>query len=256
MQRRCIINVLVSLTLLAGHSTFAQETPGSGNVGRMYFSKPMPGHVAEYIEAIKKHNDFHRSKGDSWTWNMFEIVSGAESGQYLIGTWWHQWSDFDNPPVSAAEDNADYLENIVPHEASWKGEHVIYMPDHSYPPEDMSVQPLYVVYRVKIKPVFAEAYLNAIKKFPEAARKAGVNLRYFFWRVADGGTVPSFYISVPFSSWADRGEQGTPFEEILTKAYGRGEAHAILHTFDKATAYETNMVLEYRPELSYVPESD
>ena len=250
------IGILVSFALLATLPAFAQETPGTGNVGRMYFSKPMPGHVAEYIEVTKRHHDFHRSKGDPWTWNTWEIVSGAESGQYLTGTFWHQWGDFDNPPVSTSEDNADYLETIAPHEASWKGEHVVYMPDHSYPPEDMSIQPLYVLYRIKIKPGHAEAYLNAVKKIPEAARKADVPWRYNFWRVADGGSVPSFYVSIPLSSWADRAEQGSPFEEFVTKAYGRGEAHAILHAIDKAIAYETSMVLEYRPDLSYVPDSE
>lgn len=255
MNKR-FMGVLVSFTLLVAISAFAQETPGTGNVGRMYFSKPMPGHLSEYIEGSKKHNEYHASKGDPWTWYTWEIVSGSESGQYLIGTFWHAWSDFDNPPVPTAEDNADYMETIVPHEAGWRGEHVVYMPDHSYPPDDMGIRPLYVLYRIKIKPGMAEAYLNAVKKFPEAARKAEVSWRYTFWRIADGGAVPSFYVSLPFSSWAERGEQGSPFEEILTKAYGRGEAHAILHTFDKAIAYESSMVIEYRPDLSYVPESD
>lgn len=255
MNKKFVV-VLLSIFVLAALSAYAQETPGTGNVGRMYFSKPMSGHVNEYIAGTKQHNEFHRSKGDPWTWNTWEIVSGPESGQYVIGSFWHQWSDFDNPPLAISEDTADYLETIAPHEASWRGEHVVYMPDHSYPPEDMGIRPLYVVIRVKVKPGMAEAYLNAVKKIPEAARKAQVSWRYTFWRIADGGSNPSFYISLPFSNWGERGRQGNPFEEILAKAYGRGEAHSIIHAFSKAVAHETSMVFEYRPDLSYVPETD
>jgi len=252
---RGILVLFVLAAFALAPSVFAQEQEQEqANVARLYWTSAKQGQTLAYEAAIKKHNDFHRRKGDPWTWRVWQVVSGSQSGQYLHGTFGHQWKDFDNPPVPTQEDDADYYQNLEALEANWRGEHITFMPKHSYPPDDMdTVRPLYLVWRVFPKPGMTEAYLNAVSKIPEAARKAGVNWRYTFWNVADGGAVPSFYISFPLDNWAQRGVQSMPFEEVLMKAYGRAGAHEIMRAFDDSVARETSMVVVYRPDLSYIP---
>ncbi len=249
MKQKGIFLAVAGLLLapLAG----AQEP--QANVGRIYWSWARPGQVQQYEAGNKKHNEFHKMKKDPWTWSMWQVVSGNRAGQYVTGSFNHQWKDFDNLPVSQAEDDADYFKNVEPFEANWRGEHIVLMPAHSQPPDSTDPYPLYQVWLVRTKPGKAEQYLNAIKKIPGAIEKAGVPWHYTVWSVADGGEEGSFYISFPMKTWGERAENGPPFEEVLTKAYGRSEAHAIQDALSDAEAGTTSMILVYRPDLSYVP---
>ncbi len=229
----------------------AQET--KANVGRIYWTWARPGQAQQYEAGSKKHSEFHKMKNDPWTWSTWQVVSGNRAGHYVTGTFGHEWKDFDNLPVAQAEDDADYFKNVEPYESNWRGEHVVLMPAHSRPPDSTDPYPLYELWLVHIKPGKAEQYLNAIKKIPGAIEKVGVPWHYTFWSVADGNSGSSFYVSFPMKTWAERGENGPSFEEVLTKAYSSGEAHAIMDAISDAEAERTSMLLVYRPDLSYTP---
>ena len=253
MKLRAIPTLLCAGALLLAPSMFSQQQADRGNVARIYWSWARAGQVAQYEAGNKRHNEFHRQKNDPWTWQTWQVVSGNRGAQYVIGSFWHHWKDFDNTPVTSADDEADYLKNVEPYEANWRGEHLVFMPNHSLPPDSTDPYPVYVLWHVQLKPGMTDTYLSAVAKIPEAARKAGVDWRYTFWMVADGNVSGSYYISFPYKSWGERDAQGLPFEEVLIKAYGREEAHSMQRAFDQSVASTTSMVLTHRPDLSYVP---
>ena len=43
------------------------------------------------------------------------------------------------------------------------------------------------------------------------------------------------------------------FEEMLKEAFGREEADSITKRFDSSTESETSEIVQFRPDLSYLP---
>ena len=51
--------------------------------------------VDKYEAGRKKHMAWHKAQGDPWTWNVYEVTTGPDTGCYLIACTNHQWADFD-----------------------------------------------------------------------------------------------------------------------------------------------------------------
>jgi hypothetical protein len=44
-----------------------------------------------------------------------------------------------------------------------------------------------------------------------------------------------------------------PFPEMLKDAFGRAEADSLIKRLDSATEHETNEMIQFRPDLNYLP---
>jgi len=44
-----------------------------------------------------------------------------------------------------------------------------------------------------------------------------------------------------------------PFPEMLKDAFGQAEADSIIKRFDSSTESETSEIVQFRPDLSYLP---
>lgn len=55
---------------------------------------------------------------DTWVWLVWRIESGPLTGTYAIGTFNHDWSDFDSPPVDLTFAEANRQETMLPYAES------------------------------------------------------------------------------------------------------------------------------------------
>ncbi len=251
MSNRIAILLVLGMVALALPATAQDENV----VGLIIHVKPKAGMKDKWEEGAKKHMAFHGDKGDPWTRIVWEIVSGENVGDFVIGSFGHKWADFDNVPVSGSdEDAADLKINGAPYTESANVKYIEDMPKHSVAPaEGTPPAKLVTLVTVHAKPDKVEGYLNAVSKIPGALAKAGSDTKYYFSRAVTGGRQPSFIIFFPHESWAEMGP--TPFRKLLDDAYGRVEAESILRALNEAAYDMRTTILAYREDLSYMPSS-
>jgi hypothetical protein len=44
-----------------------------------------------------------------------------------------------------------------------------------------------------------------------------------------------------------------PFRDMLEEAFGQAEADSIVERFDRSIERESNQIIQFRPDLSYLP---
>lgn len=234
----------------------AQEEGEEGVVGILIQAKPKAGMTDEWVEGAKKHMEFHRQKGDPWEWHVWQISSGEHVGDFVIGSFEHKWSDFDNMPVSEQEDMANWKATLEAYTESENIKYITDMPEHSVPPaKGTPPSKLLTLTTVYAKPEKVSDYMNAVSKIPEALAKAESKTKYYFSRVVAGGRQPAFLVWFINESWASMAPSGTPFRKMLEDAYGPTEADSILDSLANASYGSSTTILSYRSDLSYVPSS-
>ena len=250
MKRLLLIGVALGLVFTALPAASQEEDV----VGMMIHVKPKAGMTDQWVQGAKKHMEYHRKKGDPWQWEVHQISSGENTGDFTIGTFEHKWSDFDNIPVSGLEDAADWKKNAGPYTESMETSYIVELPTHSVtPPKGTPPAKLAMVVKVYAKPEKSEEYVNAVGKLPAAIAKADSDLQYYFSRVVTAGRHPVFLVWWVHKSWASIGRpRGLP--EMLDDTYGRTESNAIMDVLSKTSFYSTNFtILTYREDLSYRP---
>jgi hypothetical protein len=247
MQRSVWLLALTLALPVAGVAADAQ-----GTVGRVFVTSPKPGMGAQYEAGRKKHSDWHRKQNDTWAWLVWQVQTGEATGSYVVGTFGHEWKDFDDWEAKLGEaDGADAQVNLAPFTAP--GTNGIYnlLPDVSRP--SATPPPMSEIIHYHLKMGSEQEFRGAMKKVHEAIGKAGLDWHYGWYELVDGGEHPTFVLAISMQGWADLGPGDTPFPAMLAKAYGEYEAGEILRSIDHATKSARSEVIKFRPDLSYMP---
>ena len=253
-MRRLGIVISVVLMLLAALAPMAQEKPG--NMGRVFVTVPRPGMAQQYEEGRKRHMDWHRKQGDTWTWDTWQVETGQASGAYVTGTFGHQWKDFDAWEAKYGKgDLADAAVNLSPSTGGGTNGFWIYLAEVSRPSDSKEPPKMAEVLHFMVNMDGEKAFNGAIRKIHEAIGKTNWPVRYTWYELFNGGEHPHFVLVFPRNSWAEMAPQEVSFEAMLEKAYGEAEAETILTSLLKSVHHESSEVLLYRPELSYRPGS-
>ena len=71
----------------------------------------------------------------------------------------------------------------------------------------------------------------------------------------NGGPSGVYVLTVPHKNWADFEDnpEVKPFRDMLKEAFGQAEADSIVDRIDHSVEKETSEIIQYRPDLSYVP---
>ena len=253
MKRLALIAIALGLVLTALPASSQDENV----VGMMIHVKPKSGMTDQWVEGAKKHKEFHVKKGDTWQWEVHQIASGENTGDFIVGAYERKWSDFDTRAEALGpEDLADWKKNVRPYTESEDIRYIVDLPTHSVkPPKGMPPAKLATLVTVYAKPEKVEEYMNAIGKLPAAFAKAESELQYYFSRVVAGGRQPAFLVWWVKKSWAS---MGTPrhMRKMLEDAYGQSEGDSILDVLSKTSFHSTDFtILRYREDLSYRPSS-
>jgi hypothetical protein len=247
-----VSGILCAVLACGVGAALAADQPGT--VGRVYVNFAKPGMTAQYEAGRKKHMEWHRKQGDSWTWNVWQIETGERAGAYLVATTKHHWKDLDDWEKKLGDaDGADAQVNLVPFTGS--GANGIYnlLLDVSHPTEGDAVPPMAELVRYQVKVGGEAQFLSATKKIKDAILKSGSSWHWGWWELVDGGEHPEYVLVFAMQGWADLAPPETPFPALLAKAYGEYEAGQILSSINDSVKSVRSEVIRYRPDLSYVP---
>jgi len=254
MHRVTLCVMFVSLLALVAVSAASQEDQEEpGDVGQVHFVKPKAGETLQWEAAYKSHVEWHHSKNDTWSWPVWEIVTGARAGQYAIGTFFHHWKDLEHGDLGA-DDNAHARETLDRHTASSTMEVWRYRSGVSNPPKSDDTPAYAAVYYRLLKQGMTGTYTGAVRKINDAIVKADWGVGYYRNVHVNSGEEPMMVRWVARRTWEDFAPPALSFPRLLEDAYGKEEAAAINDALNRSIDRGWSEIWAYRPDLSYAPE--
>ena len=250
MPRTGLIGI-ATLSLAIASPGVAQEKPGV--IAEVVVTKVKAGALKAYQEGRKRHMAWHKKQGDPWTWNTWEVTSGADTGAYVTVSFGHHWKDFDTWEGKFGQgDTADVDLNLNPYTESATVSYYEFLADVSRPPASLGPTKISEVVHFLLKPDKAAAFRHALQRAHEAIGKTNWPVTYLWYQLWNGGEGPHFVLVLPHNSFAEIAEPEMSFPAMLTKAFGPYETGVILQSFDQSSKSQWSEIIGYRPDLSYV----
>ena len=78
-MRSLIASLSIALVVAVAAPALAQAPPPD-SVTEVLRQKVVPGTTEKYEAGRKKHMAWHKAQGDPWTWNVYGITTGPDTG--------------------------------------------------------------------------------------------------------------------------------------------------------------------------------
>lgn len=243
---------LLSLCVIA--TLAVAQAPPPAVVCEVHLNKVKPGMTAQYEQARIKHMAWHKSQNDKWAWEVWQITTGENTGDYRVVSCGHDWKDFDGREKFNQADAANANATFVPYLVQDAMSYYVLRPDLGPPPPTTGQPPQYLsVIFFTLKPEGMPDFNDGVKKVGAALNKPGVPAGPASWySLASGGVGPQVVLVQERKSMAAMAGPGKTLDEIVRDAYG-DQGATILATLRKAYASTYSELLQFRPDLSYMP---
>lgn len=264
MQIRTIVLLAAaSSCALAQTGTPAQPSAyeiskmNANNVCRIYFERPKPGDVAGFEQSRKQHFQFHKSQGDTWTWNVYEITTGENMGMYVVSTCGHGWKDLDAWDQKMGEGDTKNANDVMgPHLAMTSGSVYTVRGDMSLADPKAPPAKLVTVSIFHLKPGTADQFAGWVHKMNPLVRNEATRKKNTTWmELSNGGSTPTFVLVTNREGWGELAppEKANSNRDLGVAAWGQAEYDAGFKQFSDAIASVNTEAAIYRPDLSYNP---
>ncbi len=239
--------------LLAGMSSLAQEKPGT--IASLEFQTPKSGMAQQYQAGRKQKVAWHNQQKDSQPLMVWETVAGDNTGTYIVGRLGQHWADLDKPSVPDQADLDEYNKVIGSYVQSLVTRYYEFLPKVSKPLDSSTPSKFAEINTYVLRPGKSEEFRAAIGKITEAIEKTKWPVHYEWYSLASGGRAGTFVLVIPHANWADFEDKPDmkPFPEMLKEAFGQAEAESLTKQVSSSTETETSEIVQFRPDLSYLP---
>ena len=239
--------------ILLGAFACAQQQPGT--LAALEFQTPKTGMVSQYEQGRKQKAAWHKQQNDPQPLLVWEILSGENTGTYIVGRTGQHWADLDKPSVAEAADLAEYNKEIGQYVGSLVTRYYDYMPKVSNlnmsgtPSKFSEVQ----IFHVKIG--HESDFQAAIARVSAAIEKTKWPSEAGWYSLVNGGRFGEFVLVLPHKSWADFEDKPDmkPFRDMIKEGLGQAESDAVMRMFDTSIEGGMTEIIEFRQDLSYLP---
>jgi len=243
-----------AVVLFAAASLAAQQTPG--NLATVEFQKIKNGMTPQYEAGRKQKAAWHKQQNDPLPLLVWQTISGDNMGDFIVGRFNQHWADFDKPAVTDEADVAEFQKVMGAYVDSVVLRYYDYLPKISTAPSGESTPSKFseiVVFHVRYGK--NSDFRSAIDRIFEAAQKTKWPVTYGWYVLVNGGQTGEYVLVLPHNSWADFDDKPDtkPFRDMLKEAFGQSEADSIVDRIDHSVEKETSYILQFRPDLSYMP---
>ena len=243
----------VGMLLLVASSLAAQDKPGT--LASIEFQKVKATNVPQYEAGRKQKAAWHKQQNDPIPLLVWQTLSGDNTGAFLVGHFNQHWADYDKPVVSDEADLAEFQKVLGNYVDSVTTRYYEYMPKVSNDTADATPSKFSEIIIYQVHYGKGSDFRSGIERVHEAAMKTKWPVNYGFYELVSGGTSGTFVLSIPHKNWADFEDKPDvkPFREMLKEAFGQAEADSIVERFDRSVEKETSEIIQFRPDLSYLP---
>ena len=232
--------------------TSAQTNPG--NIVAVESQTPKPGMKQQYEQGRKQKAEWQKQQNDPRALLVFEIVSGQDTGTYLVSRGGLHWADMDHPAVPEAADDEEYNKVVGPYVASLTDSYYELLPKLGNP--DMSPLPSKygAVEIIRVKVGKTADFRTALGKISEAERKANPSVHVEIYELLNGGYSGTFVVIFPRPNWAafEENPNMKPMAQVLTETYGADETNSTMATLENSIESEYSEIIQFRQDLSYI----
>jgi len=252
MKRNQLLSA-VGIVLFAACSLAAQQKPGT--LAALEFQKPKNGMVPQYEAGRKQKAAWHKEKNDPQPLMVWETLSGDNTGTYLVGRVGQHWADLDKPAIPDEADLAEFQKVVGTYVDSVVARYYEFLPKVSNPPAAMGPSKFSEIVIFHVRYGKGSDFRSAIDRIHEASEKTKWPLNYEWYVLVNGGQTGEYVLSLPRNSWADFEDKPDvkPFRDMLKEAFGQAETDSIVDRIDRSVEKETSEIIQYRPDLSYLP---
>lgn len=246
------VAMAVMFALAAVFPVMAQEV---GHVAEIHVNRVKPGMTAQYEAGRKKHMVWHKTQKDAWSWYVWEVLTGEGTGSYVVGTFQHQWKQFDGRDKFNEADSADAQASMGASLAGDQTSYYLHRADLSGGPEAFPPTKMIAVTHFMLKPDGINDFVEGVKKVGEGIKKTSYPLSgtNHWYQLVNGGEGPHFVLVGERANWASfQPPTDKTLDAMMEEAYGKEQGAAILSSLRKAIRSVHSEALQYRPDLSYV----
>lgn len=246
--------VPLAAVLLAALSATAQQN-NPGNILATEFQTPKAGMTQQYEQGRKQKADWHKQQKDPMALLVFEIISGENTGTYMIGRGPMHWADMDHPSVPESADTDEYNKVVGSYVEKVSDSYYEFLPKFSNPDNSALPAKYSEVLILRVRSGKDADFRAAVGRISGAEQKANPSQHVSIYELANGGLSGTYVVSFPHANWADFDENPNvkPMAQVLTEAYGPDDANSILAQIDSTIDSEYSEILQFRPDLSYIP---
>jgi hypothetical protein len=253
MSKHKKVGSLLGMIVLAALSLGAQTQPGT--VASLEFQKPKNGMVPQYEAGRKQKVAWHKQQNDPLPLYVWETLTGDDTGTYVVGRLGQHWTDLDKPAVPDQADIAEYQKVIGNYVESLTTHYYEYMPKVSNPDSDMTPTKFSEILTFKVHYGKGSLFNTLIGRIHDASAKTKWPVHYYWYGLVAGGSTQTYVLVLPHANWADFEDNPNvkPFREMLKEGMGQAEADSIVNGLDEAVKDENVNIVQFHPELSYMP---
>jgi hypothetical protein len=243
-----------AVVLLAAVSVSAQNQPAS--IASIETQTPKNGMVQQYEQGRKQKADWHKQQKDPQPLYVWEMMSGDSTGNYLVGRLDQHWADMDKPAIADQADTEEFNKVIGSYVGSVSDRYYEFLPKLSNPDTSSSTPSKYTeLITFRIRRDRSAAFRAALARVSEAVKKTNWPVHYEFYELVNGGYDGTFILAEPRAHWADFEEKPDvkPLRDMLKDAFGSADADALYQQLEGSIESEYSEVIQFRPDLSYMP---
>jgi len=209
--------------------------------------------TSQYEAGRKKHMAWHKSQNDPWTWHVYEIMTGSDTGAYLIVSPDHAWADLDTWQDKMGEgDAADAQTSMAGTQGHTAMSYWTQLNGISRLPAANTPPSKYLTLTTfRTKPGSDGAFIAAVGKINAALTDGKYPVHSIWYRLTSGGDAPAFAVVTPRENLAALGLP-TPAAALAAHlgAAPAGELGKAL--YDNVQSATTELLLR-RGDMSYAP---
>lgn len=249
-MRFAALAFVISLSMGTGTASQSSE-----DIAYFHVNRVKPSMTEQYETARKRHWVWHQKMGDTWSYHVWQIVSGEASGTYMVCSFGHNWKEVDESDQKVGGEEDDPSARVNPYlDAEWES-YYRYLPQLSVASDgDFSPSAKLAVTRLVLKPEQVGAFVAAETKIHAAMRKAGYAGSMRWYQLVSGGETPQFLVLADRANWAAYGQAPEEkLDSMMEKMYGKDQAARIMRDARSAVRSQYVETWQYRADLSFVP---
>ena len=227
-------NIYLFILLISANAA-AQPT-----IAHFSFWKPIPGQEQNFEFGYKRHLEWHKDKGDKWSWYGWYFISGKRIGEFFDATFDHNWSDFDNP-VKPFGDKVDNAKNTEPYADYLAGMKMMKLSQYCI--EDSNSMKKKLMRFITITVTDRRKVGDIFERLKDDYKEIGIRSLYVF-KPVDGSQLNKFIIFIGADDWQEFGKTDNFLEKIVSIEYKLDI---------KATGNIVSETLLYRDDMSLFP---
>ena len=245
------VTTLCAVGFLAA-TTLAQD---KGTIAALEFQTPKNGMVKQYEDGRKAKVEWHKQQKDKTPLYVSQVLTGEDTGSYVVGRFDMHWADMDKPSVADAADLEQYTKVISPYVEKLTASYYEFLPRWSNPTPDMKTPKYIEVVIFHVKFGKTDDFRSAIAKVHEANQKVNAPVHYSWYRLINGGPGGTFVVTYDHADWASFGDDPAvkPLRDRLREAFGEQEATSVIERVNGSIDHTYSYIAQPRPDLSYIP---